>query len=98
VSWAPPINSDGTSDAYVSGYVIELQRGDEDWGEGQSTNGTSVQFDGLQPNISYAARVATVYITGAASTWVESPPVALSRNLVLQLNQPTSSISVPILL
>jgi predicted phage tail protein len=98
VSWAPPINSDGTSDAYVSGYVIELQRGDEDWGEGQSTNGTSVQFDGLQPNVSYAARVATVYITGAASTWVESPPVALSRNLVLQLNQPTSAISVPILL
>ena len=94
-SWDGPVDGGGNRDLFVSAYRYQYRRGDTGvWQDVNTVTSPSARIEGLTEG-TYYLRVATVYIDGKVSSWVESPAyVVTSANHYLNFVRPRSAISL----
>ena len=94
-SWDEPVDAGGNRDLFVSAYRYQVRRGATGvWQTVSTTTTTSARLEGLVEG-TYFLRVATVYIDGKVSGWVESPAyVVTSANYYLNFVRPRSAIAL----
>lgn len=94
-SWQPPVDSSGNADLFVSAYQYQYKKGlTGTWQDIKTVTSNSARIEGLTLG-SYYIRVATVYISGKTSAWVESPAyLVTTANMYLNHSRPRSAIAV----
>lgn len=94
-SWNEPLDAGGNRDLFVSAYRYQYRRGATGvWSDVSTVITTSARIEGLTEG-TYYLRVATVYIDGKVSSWLESPAyVVTSASHYLNFVRPRSAIAV----
>ena len=94
-SWDEPVDANDNRDLFVSAYQYQYRRGATGvWQEVRTVTTTSARIEGLTEG-TYYLRVATVYIDGKVSSWVESPAyLVTSANYYLNFVRPRSAIAL----
>jgi predicted phage tail protein len=96
INWQPPVNVDGSRDAYITGYYVEYKRGiNSEWGDTKSVTTPGLDIDNVLPDFVYVARVASIAIDGKSSNWVETAPIyAGGPNIVAQFDNALRSAAL----
>ncbi|MFG6101203.1 phage tail protein [Leptothoe sp. EHU-05/26/07-4] len=94
-SWEEPVDAGGNRDLFVSAYRYQYRRGITGvWSDVSTVTTTSARIEGLIEGI-YYLRVATVYINGKVSGWVESSAyIVTSANYYFNFVRPRSAIAL----
>jgi predicted phage tail protein len=94
-SWDEPTDVSGNRDLFVASYRYQYKRGLTGvWSGVSTTPTTSARIEGVAEG-SYYIRVASVYIDGKVSNWVESSPyLVTSITHSLDFTRPLSAVAV----
>lgn len=94
-SWDEPLDDSGSRDLFVSSYRYQYRRGATGvWQDINTTITNSARIEGLVEG-TYYLRVATVYIDGNVSSWVESPAyLVTSANYYFNFVRSRSAIAL----
>ena len=94
-SWDEPVDEGGNRDLFVSSYRYQYRKSlTGEWSNVSTVTTQSARIEGLVEGI-YYLRVATVYIDGNVSSWVESTGfVVTSANHYLNFIRPRSAVAV----
>lgn len=93
-SWTSPADANGNADLFVSAYQYQYKKGlSGTWQDIKTVTTNSARIEGLATG-NYYIRIATVYISGKTSAWVESPVfVVTTANMYLNFVRPRSAIA-----
>ena len=94
-SWGEPVDENGNPDLFVSSYQVQYKRDVNGvWSETRTTLAPEIRIENVVEG-TYFIRVASNYLTGNSSAWVESPGLFVTEaNLYLNFSRRKSAIAI----